>query len=59
MGTPNESFLSVLGRLSISFEVILFSITTLIIFLISTYFYNHKFPNHRYPAFLEFLSYIA
>ncbi|MDA1775141.1 hypothetical protein PDJ95_28065 [Bacillus cereus] len=59
MKTPNESFISVLGRLSLSLDVIFFSIVTLIIFLVSTYFYNHKFPNHRYPAYLEFLSYIA
>ncbi|AFU15446.1 hypothetical protein ACW4EZ_24235 [Bacillus toyonensis] len=40
-------------------EVLLFSSLSLVIFLTATYFYNSKFPNHKYPEFLGALKYIA
>ncbi|WIG41370.1 hypothetical protein [Bacillus toyonensis] len=40
-------------------EVLLFSSLSLVIFLTATYFYNSKFPNHKYPEFLDALKYIA
>ena len=40
-------------------DVLLFSSLTLIIFLVSTYFYNSKFLNHKYPEFFGILKYIA
>ncbi|PHB54819.1 hypothetical protein COI41_22705 [Bacillus toyonensis] len=40
-------------------EFLLFSSLSLVIFLTATYFYNSKFPNHKYPEFLVALKYIA
>lgn len=36
-----------------------FIITSLSIFLGATYYYNKRFPNHRYPEWLEFLKLIG
>ncbi|KKZ91598.1 MULTISPECIES: hypothetical protein [Bacillus cereus group] len=38
---------------------IFFIITSLSIFLGATYYYNKRFPNHRYPEWLEFLKWIG
>ncbi|AFQ09907.1 hypothetical protein BGI23_24530 [Bacillus sp. ABP14] len=38
---------------------IFFIITSLSIFLGATYYYNKRFPNHRYPEWLEFLKLIG
>ncbi|WP_217994017.1 hypothetical protein, partial [Bacillus cereus] len=38
---------------------IFFIITSLSIFLGSTYYYNKRFPNHKYPEWLEFLKLIG
>lgn len=51
--------------LKVSFEIIktksimFFLITSSSIFLGATYFYNKKFPSHKYPEWLEFLKFIA
>ncbi|WP_420975108.1 hypothetical protein [Bacillus thuringiensis] len=36
-----------------------FIITSLSIFLGATYYYNKRFPNHKYPEWLEFRNYSA
>ncbi|ANC19611.1 lipase [Bacillus cereus] len=59
MSSQNSSLLSILGKLFTSLDVLLFSIATLLIFITFTYLYNQKFPNHKYPVLLEFLSFIA
>ncbi|ONH02059.1 hypothetical protein BKK39_02815 [Bacillus cereus] len=38
---------------------ICFIITSFSIFLGATYYYNKRFPNHRYPEWLEFLKWIG
>ncbi|MEH7242603.1 hypothetical protein V7131_15805 [Bacillus sp. JJ269] len=38
---------------------IFFIITSLSIFLGATYYYNKRFPNHKYPEWLEFLKLIG
>ncbi|MED2036872.1 hypothetical protein P4V58_06465 [Bacillus wiedmannii] len=38
---------------------IFFIITSLSIFLGAAYYYNKRFPNHRYPEWLEFLKWIG
>ncbi|MBG9536763.1 hypothetical protein BM74_11790 [Bacillus thuringiensis] len=38
---------------------ICFIITSFSIFLGATYYYNKRFPNHRYPQWLEFLKLIG
>ncbi|HDX9530417.1 hypothetical protein [Bacillus thuringiensis] len=40
-------------------STIFFIITSVVIFLTATYFYNKKFPNHKYPEWVEFLKYIS
>lgn len=59
MNSQGSSLFSILGKLFTSMDVLIFSIATLLIFITFTYLYNQKFPNHKYPALLEFLSYIA
>lgn len=59
MNSQDSSLLSISGKLFTSLDVLFFSIATLLVFITSTYLYNQKFPNHRYPALLEFLSFIA
>ncbi len=53
------SLLEVIGLMLRSKDVLLFSPLSLIIFLVSTYFYNSKFPNYKYPEFFGILKYIA
>ncbi|PEA10381.1 hypothetical protein CN425_01130 [Bacillus cereus] len=38
---------------------VFFIITFSSIFLGATYYYNKRFPNHRYPEWLEFLKLIG
>ncbi|PGK41641.1 hypothetical protein CN907_10185 [Bacillus anthracis] len=38
---------------------IFFITTSFSIFLGATYYYNKRFPNHRYPEWLEFLKLIG
>ncbi|PFB28086.1 hypothetical protein CN388_12150 [Bacillus cereus] len=38
---------------------IFFIITSVSIFLGATYYYNKRFPSHRYPEWLEFLKWIG
>ncbi|MDF2082035.1 hypothetical protein P2R40_00125 [Bacillus pseudomycoides] len=59
MNPTSSSFLSALGRIFTSLDVLLFLGLTLLLLFISTYFYNQKFPDHKYPSLVEFLSYIA
>ncbi|PFA72359.1 hypothetical protein CN403_12830 [Bacillus cereus] len=59
MDSKNSPLLSALGRIVTSFDFLLFSILTILTFIISTYFYNNQFPDHSYPTLLKFLSYIA
>ncbi|PEA89592.1 hypothetical protein CON71_13000 [Bacillus thuringiensis] len=59
MKSSNSSLLSVLKQIFTSFKVVLFLSLSLCIILISTYFYNQRFPNHKYPTLLEFLSYVT
>ncbi|OPA40461.1 hypothetical protein CN893_02595 [Bacillus thuringiensis] len=39
--------------------VVFFSITSIIFFIVFTYVYNQKLPNHKYPQWGEFLKYIS
>ncbi|MGH0429158.1 hypothetical protein ACQVPL_07690 [Bacillus hominis] len=59
MQKEDGSLFEVIGIALRSKEVLLFSSLSLVIFLIATYFYNSKFPNHKYPEFLGVLKYIA
>ncbi|PGS41491.1 hypothetical protein COC58_13005 [Bacillus cereus] len=38
---------------------IFFIITSVSIFLGATYYYNKRFPSHKYPEWLEFLKLIG
>ncbi|WP_410984055.1 hypothetical protein [Bacillus cereus] len=59
MHKEDGSLLDVIGLMLRSKDVLLFSSLSFIIFLVSTYFYNSKFPNHKYPEFFGILKYIA
>ncbi|WIY60727.1 hypothetical protein [Bacillus arachidis] len=59
MNTQNESLFRLVGTMLKSKDVIVFSFLSLVFFVISTYFYNVKFPNHKYPEFLGILKSIA
>ncbi|MDM5195775.1 hypothetical protein QUG02_22720 [Bacillus hominis] len=59
MQKEDGSLFEVIGIALRSKEVLLFSSLSLVIFLAATYFYNSKFPNHKYPEFLGVLKYIA
>ncbi|MEK4604335.1 hypothetical protein CN683_02285 [Bacillus toyonensis] len=38
---------------------VFFIITSSSIFLGATYYYNKRFPNHKYPEWLEFLKLVG
>jgi len=59
LNTQNESLFRLVGTMLKSKDVIVFSFLSLVIFVISTNFYNVKFPNHKYPEFLRILKSIA
>ncbi|WP_459503291.1 hypothetical protein [Bacillus sp. C1] len=59
MHKEEGSLREVIGVLLRSKDVLLFSSLSLIIFLVATYFYNSKFPNHKYPEFFGILKYVA
>lgn len=54
-----ETFLKVILEIMKTKRVIFFTITSVIWFLGATYFYNKKFPNHKYPELVEFLKSIS
>ncbi|MEN1937569.1 hypothetical protein AAIE21_18745 [Paenibacillus sp. 102] len=59
MRKEDGSLLEIIGLMLRSKDVLLFSFLSLIIFLVSTYFYNSKFPHHKYPEFFGILKYVA
>ncbi|OTY31052.1 hypothetical protein ELS81_29960 [Bacillus sp. VKPM B-3276] len=59
MNSQNSSLLPVIGKIFTSLNSLLFSIISLLILILFTYFYNNQFPNYDYPIVFKFLSYIA
>ncbi|MDM5185956.1 hypothetical protein QUF99_00375 [Bacillus sp. DX4.1] len=59
MNSTSSSLLSAFGKIFTSIDVLLFLGLSFLLLLVSAYFYNQKFPNHKYPVLLEFLSYVA
>ncbi|KEK24549.1 hypothetical protein [Bacillus gaemokensis] len=59
MQNEDGSLLEVIGIMLRSKEAVLFSSISLVIFLVVTYLYNSKFPNHEYPEFFGILKCIA
>ncbi|OTZ32739.1 hypothetical protein CBR58_31160 [Bacillus thuringiensis] len=59
MNLDNNSLLKVCIEIIKTKIVVFFIITTMFFFIGSTYVYNQKFPNHKYPQWVEFLKYIS
>ncbi|HDW3057447.1 hypothetical protein P4388_29590 [Bacillus thuringiensis] len=54
-----ESLMKVSLAIMKTKSIIFFIVTSVVFFLTATYFYNKKFPNHKYPELVEFLKYIS
>ncbi|MDR5038529.1 hypothetical protein FNE58_02350 [Bacillus thuringiensis] len=59
MNLDNNSLLKACFEIMKIKIVVFFTITSIIFFIGCTYVYNQKFPNHKYPQWVEFLKYIS
>lgn len=58
MAKKYDSSFSLTGVVLRSRKAMLFLIVTIIAFIVAAYRYNYLFPDHKYPALLQFLKYI-
>ncbi|MDR5023002.1 hypothetical protein FOL75_13835 [Bacillus thuringiensis] len=59
MNLDNNSLLKACFEIMKTKIVVFFTITSIIFFIGFIYVYNQKFPNHKYPQWVEFLKYIS